>query len=69
MYQYLDKSEQKKLFPVNLNEGQINTVVKNYYTCPNFKRSDDGSINLWKLYNLFTEAIRALTLITILSEV
>ena len=56
MYQFMDKSEQKKLFPVSLNDGQINTVVKNYYSCPNFKRSDDGSINLWKLYNLFTEA-------------
>lgn len=56
MFQFMDKSEQKKLFPVTLNDGQINNVVKNYYTCPNFKRSDDGSINLWRLYNLFTEA-------------
>ncbi|APU67841.1 DUF3871 family protein [Christiangramia flava] len=56
MFQFMDKSEQKKLFPVALNDGQINNVVKNYYTCPNFKRSDDGSINLWRLYNLFTEA-------------
>jgi len=56
MYQYMDKVEQKELFPIQLNDGQINSVVKNYYTCPNFGRNVDGSIDFWKLYNLFTEA-------------
>lgn len=56
MYQYLDKTEQKTLFPITLNDGQLNTVVRNYFSDPNFSRSKDGSINLWNLYNLFTEA-------------
>lgn len=55
MFQFMDKSEQKQYFPVSLNDSQINTVVKNYYQCPNFKCNGDGTINLWKLYNLFTE--------------
>ncbi|WP_300021759.1 DUF3871 family protein [uncultured Maribacter sp.] len=56
MYHHMDKVEQKELFPIQLNDGQINSVVKNYYTCPNFGRNIDGSIDLWKMYNLFTEA-------------
>jgi hypothetical protein len=56
MFQFMPKNEQKRFFTVGLNDGQINTVVKNYYNCPNFSCSSDGSIDLWKLYNLFTEA-------------
>ena len=56
MYQHLDKSAQKSVFPIKLNDSQINNVVKDYYNCPNFSRNKDGSINLWKLYNLFTGA-------------
>ncbi|RRQ49810.1 DUF3871 family protein [Maribacter algicola] len=56
MYHHMDKLEQKELFPIQLNDGQINSVVKNYYTCSNFGRNQDGSINFWKLYNLLTEA-------------
>jgi len=55
MYQHIEKAEQD-LLPMQLNDGQINTVVRNYYKDPNFKRSEDGSIDLWRLYNLFTEA-------------
>ncbi len=56
MYPYLDKMEQRGVFPVTLNDSQINNVVKEYYVGQNFSRSPDGSINLWKLYNMFTEA-------------
>lgn len=56
MYQHLDKNAQKSVFPITLNDSQINNVVKDYYNCPNFSRNKDGSINLWSLYNLFTEA-------------
>lgn len=56
MYQHLDKSEQIGIFPIALNDSQINNVVKDYYNCPNFGREPNGSINLWNLYNLFTEA-------------
>jgi hypothetical protein len=56
MFQHLDKSTQKSIFPISLNDSQINSIVKDYYQCPNFSRSSDGSISLWNLYNLFTEA-------------
>ncbi|OEY71971.1 DUF3871 family protein [Salegentibacter salarius] len=56
MYQFMGKTEQKQYFPVSLNDSQINTVVKNYYHDPNFSRKEDGSINMWRIFNLLTEA-------------
>lgn len=56
MYGHLSKAEQNGLFPMALSDSQINQVVKEYYTCSNFGRGEDGSVNLWNLYNLFTEA-------------
>lgn len=56
MYQHVSKSDKQLVTPFLLNDSQINNAVKDYYTCPNFKREEDGRINLWNLYNLFTEA-------------
>lgn len=56
MFQNLPKSEKKGLFPFDLNDGQVNHVVRDYYRCPNFSRNEDGSINLYNLYNILTEA-------------
>ncbi len=56
MYHHMDKSEQKRVFSIQLNDGQVNTIARNYYTCSNFGRNADGSIDFWKLYNLLTEA-------------
>ena len=56
MFYHLDKSSQKEMFQQALNDGQLNNVVKDYYQCPNFSRNADGSISLWNLYNLLTEA-------------
>jgi hypothetical protein len=30
------------------------TVVKDFYKDESFSRDENGNINLWKLYNLFT---------------
>ena len=56
MYQCLNKAEKVGKLSLGLNDNQIGTVVKNYYQDDNFNRNEDGSINLWRLYNLFTEA-------------
>lgn len=56
MYTHLDKNQKQNIFPVSLNDNQINNVIRDYYNCPNFKSDADGTISLWKLYNLFTEA-------------
>lgn len=56
MYQYLSKQMKSSLFPLEMNDSQINKVVRDYYQCPNFGSDRNGVINLWKLFNLFTEA-------------
>jgi len=56
MFQHIEKNERTTIFPTSLNDSQINNIVKDYYNCQNFGRSADGSVNLWNLYNLFTEA-------------
>ena len=56
MFQHLSKPEQKDIFQMQLNDSQINNVVKDYYNCPNFKRNEDGGIGLWNFYNLLTNA-------------
>jgi hypothetical protein len=55
MYQYLSKEERKGIFPLSITDSQITSIVKDYYT-DIFFCSTDNTINLWKLYNLFTEA-------------
>ncbi|MBC7524896.1 MAG: DUF3871 family protein, partial [Flavobacterium sp.] len=56
MYQHLEKDDQKSKGKFLLNDGQMNSVVKDYYTCPHFSRDDNKNISLWNLYNIFTEA-------------
>ncbi len=55
---YSSAQQAKSNYPnqITLTDSQITNVVREYYDCPNFKRDGDGSINLWNLYNLFTEA-------------
>jgi hypothetical protein len=56
MFHHLEKDEQKTKAKFLLNDGHLNTVVKDYYNCPNFSRDVNQNISLWNLYNLFTEA-------------
>lgn len=56
LYQHLEKCEQKSKQAFLLNDGQINSVVRDYFTCPNFSRDENQNISLWNLYNLFTES-------------
>lgn len=55
MYQYLPKAEKRDLFPLAITDSQITSIVKDYYTDEFFGRQK-SRIDLWKLYNLFTEA-------------
>lgn len=56
MYTSAPKLESNVNIPIGLTDSQVTNVVRQYYNCPNFKKEEDGSINLWNLYNLFTEA-------------
>ena len=59
MYQHLPPKYKKHLQELNFGDTQLGMVVKNYYNDEAFCRNDDGSINIWKLYNLFTGANKA----------
>jgi hypothetical protein len=56
LYQHLPKLEKQRIPELNFNDGHINTIAKDYYEDQNFSRLEDGRINLWNVYNLFTQA-------------
>ncbi|HVX27197.1 MAG TPA: DUF3871 family protein [Parafilimonas sp.] len=56
MYQYLPHKTKTAIPALYLGDSQLNCVCKDYYKDNSFCKNDDGSINLWKLYNLFTNA-------------
>jgi len=56
MYQHMPNHQKKHLPQLLFGDNQIGMVVKEYYNDAAFSREDDGSLNLWKLYNLFTSA-------------
>ncbi len=56
LYQHLPKLEKQKIPLLNFNDGHINIMARDYYDDKNFCRQEDGRINLWDVYNLFTQA-------------
>lgn len=56
MYIHLPTEYKKDIQEVNLGDNQVATICKDYYRDNSFCRADDGAINLWKLFNLFTGA-------------
>lgn len=56
LYNYLPKEERLQIPELLLNDGQISTVAKDYYLDDSFSRNENGDINLWNVYNLFTGA-------------
>lgn len=56
LYQHLPKRERQALPLLQFTDGHINTITKDYYEDESFCRDNDGDINLWNLYNLFTQA-------------
>ncbi|PQA97194.1 hypothetical protein B0A69_00870 [Chryseobacterium shigense] len=56
LYQHLPKSEKQNIPLLNFNDSHISTMAKDYYEDKNFCRQEDGRINLWDVYNLFTQA-------------
>jgi len=56
LYQHLPKIEKQSIPALNFNDSHISTMAKDYYEDKNFCRIEDGSINLWNVHNLFTQA-------------
>jgi hypothetical protein len=56
LYNYLPTSERKLLPNFQFLDCHINSIASDYYSNKSFCRNSDGTINLWRLYNLFTGA-------------
>jgi len=56
MYNHLPQDVKTEIPVLLFGDQQIATVVKDFYRDESFCKAKDGSINLWKLYNLFTGA-------------
>lgn len=56
LFPYLNKEEKQKLFPLTINDTQLNVVIKDYHNDTYFAKAEDNTINFWNLYNLLTEA-------------
>ncbi|MGG7035355.1 MAG: DUF3871 family protein [Flavobacterium sp.] len=56
LYQHLPKRDKINIPALNFNDGQLNTIAKDYYEDEHFGRNSDGDVNLWGVYNLFTQA-------------
>jgi hypothetical protein len=56
MYPFLASDVKDNLPELHFGDNQLGMVLKDYYNDHSFCRSDNGNINLWKLYNLLTGA-------------
>lgn len=56
MYYHLPNDLKQGIQEILLTDTQLGMVVKDYYRDNSFCRNEDGTINLWRLYNLFTSA-------------
>ncbi len=56
MYNYLPPADKKQIPELLYGDSQLNSVTSDYYRDQSFCRQEDGNINLWRLYNLFTGA-------------
>jgi len=68
MYQYLPEKIKKAIPSLQLGDSQVSSVVRDYYKDDSFARDNNGNIDLWRLYNLFTSATKSSYLDTFLDR-
>ena len=56
LYNYLPKDEKVLLPELLLNDNHFNSIAKDYFADKSFCKNEDGTINLWNVYNLLTGA-------------
>jgi hypothetical protein len=68
LYQFLPKKVQKELPMLSFGDSHLNTIAKDYHNDKRFCKSDDGYLNLWDLYNLFTNSNRSSSYIDLILD-
>ena len=56
LHQYLPNDLKKQIPPLLFTDTQMGVVAKDYFQDQSFCRNEQGDINLWRMYNLFTGA-------------
>lgn len=56
LYHFLPKVEKQALPELLFNDSHLNLVTKGYFQDEFFSRDSEGEIDLWKVYNLLTQA-------------
>lgn len=56
LYQHVPKKLKAAVPELSFTDGHFNNMVKDYYQDESFCRDSEGNINLWQVYNLFTQA-------------
>jgi hypothetical protein len=56
LYHHLPKKLKAEVPHLDFNDGHFSTIAKDYYQDESFCRDEVGNINLWNVYNLFTQA-------------
>ena len=56
LYNYLPNEIKKEIPPLLFTDTQLGSVAKDYFQNNSFCRNENGDINLWRMYNLFTGA-------------
>jgi hypothetical protein len=56
LFHYLPPKDKKDIPELPISDSQVSLVAKDYYGSESFCKNDNGDIDLWKLYNLFTGA-------------
>lgn len=59
MYQHMPLTLNKCLPELPFGDSQLNSIIKGYYSDEYFSCKKDGSLDLWRLYNLFTGALKS----------
>lgn len=56
LYHYLPKKDKAEIPILQFNDGHLNSIARDYYLDDSFCRNENGDINLWNVFNLFTQA-------------
>ena len=68
LYQFLPSNERRQLPAMEFTDSHINAIARAYYADENFACNDDRSIDMWRVYNLFTGANKSSYIDTFLSR-
>ncbi len=59
LYQFLPKEEKMNIPELLISDTQVSRIAEAYYNDDNFSRCKSGKIDLWRLYNLMTGAVKS----------